>query len=37
MISDSYQETWDPKGLEERFESVARASILPPPAAWDSK
>lgn len=30
MISDSDQETWDPKGLEAKFEAVAEASILQP-------
>lgn len=29
MISRSHQETWDPKGLDDRFEEVARASIIP--------
>jgi GWxTD domain-containing protein len=28
MISRSHQETWDPKGLDEKFERVAQASIL---------
>ncbi len=36
MISSSYQETWDPKGLDEKFEAVAEASILPE-ASRDSK
>jgi GWxTD domain-containing protein len=31
VISNSYQETWDPKGLDERFEEVAQASIVPEP------
>lgn len=37
MISSSYQETWDPKGLDEKFEAVAEASIQPAPARGDSK
>jgi GWxTD domain-containing protein len=36
MISSSYQETWDPKGLDEKFETIAEASILPN-ASRDSK
>ena len=32
MISGSHQETWDPKGLDEEFEAVARASIVAEPA-----
>jgi GWxTD domain-containing protein len=31
VVSNSYQETWDPKGLDDRFEEVAQASILPGP------
>ena len=30
MISNSEQESWDPKGLDEKFEAVARASIQKP-------
>lgn len=30
MISNSDQETWDPKGLEAKFEAVAEASIVQP-------
>lgn len=37
MISSSYQETWDPKGLDEKFEAVARASILTESASRDSQ
>lgn len=32
MISNSDQESWDPKGLEEKFEAVAEASIQKPEA-----
>lgn len=37
MVSNAYQETWDPKGLEEKFEAVAEASIRPAPGTGDSK
>ena len=30
MISNSDQETWDPKGLDAKFEAVAEASIVQP-------
>jgi GWxTD domain-containing protein len=30
MISNSDQESWDPKGLDEKFEAVAQASIQKP-------
>ena len=30
MISNSEQESWDPKGLDEKFEAVAQASIQKP-------
>jgi len=30
MISNSEQEAWDPKGLDEKFEAVAQASIQKP-------
>jgi len=32
MISNSDQESWDPKGLDEKFEAVAQASIQKPEA-----
>jgi hypothetical protein len=37
MISNSYQETWDPKALDEKFEAVAEASIVPAAVPADSK
>jgi GWxTD domain-containing protein len=30
LISDSYQESWDEKNLNAKFEAVAQASIVPP-------